>query len=74
VISADFIIELPESHAYDAIMNVDMAHTVSINGIFTSIQYNSEINQVSAVLMYFSQLFKSSALNNKNLDFGTKLL
>jgi hypothetical protein len=32
----------------------DTAHTVSINGIFTSIQYNGEINQDSAVSMYFS--------------------
>jgi hypothetical protein len=56
-----------------------MAHMVSINGIFTLIQYNSEIDQVSAVLTYFSQLFKSLALNNKNLNvknlnFGPKLL
>jgi hypothetical protein len=42
----------------------DMAHTVSINGIFTLIQYNSEIDQDSAVSMYFSRLFKSLALNN----------
>jgi hypothetical protein len=33
---------------------VDMAYTVSINGIFTSIQYNGEIDQDSALLMYFS--------------------
>jgi hypothetical protein len=31
-------------------MGIDMAHTVSISGIFTSIQYNSEIDQDSAVL------------------------
>jgi hypothetical protein len=56
------------------LQDVDMAHTVSINGIFTLIQYNGEIDQVSAVSTYFSRLFKSSALNNKNLDFGAKLL
>jgi hypothetical protein len=33
---------------------VDMAHTVSINGFFILIQYNSEIDQDSAVLTYFS--------------------
>jgi hypothetical protein len=45
----------------------DIAHTVSINGIFTSIQYNSEIDQDSAVLTYFSQLFKSSVLTTRIL-------
>jgi hypothetical protein len=57
----------------------DMVHTVSISGIFTWIQYNSEIDQDSAVLMFFLWLCKSSALNNKNLDvknlnFGAKPL
>jgi hypothetical protein len=32
----------------------DMAYTVSINGIFTLIQYNGEIDQDSAVSTYFS--------------------
>jgi hypothetical protein len=54
----------------------DTAHTVSISGIFTLIQHNGEIDQVSAVSTYFSLLllFKSSTLNNKNLDFGAKPL
>jgi hypothetical protein len=45
-----------------------MAHTVSISGIFTLIQYNGEIDQDSAVSTFFSQLCKSLVLNNKNLD------
>jgi hypothetical protein len=45
----------------------DMAHTVSINRIFTSIQYNSEINQDSAVSTYFLWLFKSSVFTMRIL-------
>jgi hypothetical protein len=33
---------------------IDTAHIVSISRIFTSIQYNGEIDQVSAVSTYFS--------------------
>jgi hypothetical protein len=40
---------------------------VSINGIFTSIQYNGEIDQVSVVSIYFSQLFKSLVLTTRIL-------
>jgi hypothetical protein len=40
---------------------------VSINGIFTLIQYNSEIDQDSTVSVYFSQLFKSLVLTTRIL-------
>jgi hypothetical protein len=39
--------------AFSAGVTSDTAHTVTISGIFTSIQYNGEIDQVSAVLTYF---------------------
>jgi hypothetical protein len=48
-------------------VHIDTAHTVSINRIFTLIQYNGEIDQDSAVSMYFSQLFRSSVLTTRIL-------
>jgi hypothetical protein len=50
----DVVMHLGKLHNKVNTNEVDTAHIVSINGIFTSIQYSGEINQVSAVLMYFS--------------------
>jgi hypothetical protein len=41
------------TNSTDLALHVDIVHTVSINGIFTSIQYNSEIDQNSASFKVF---------------------
>jgi hypothetical protein len=71
VISVDFIVELPESHGYDVIMNVVDSVSKRVHCIFT----HTTISAEGAALLYYREVWKHYGLPQSVLsDRGSQFI
>jgi hypothetical protein len=71
VISVDFIVELPESHGYDAIMNVVDSVSKRVHCIPT----HTTISAEGATLLYYREVWKHHGLPQSVLsDRGSQFI